>query len=69
MEEPLHQLEKQRNTLEQRFAQHIYPRIRKHAERLKSNRLEQLKRNMFVIFYTKPHLIESIAESIAESMN
>lgn len=58
------QFERRFKLNESRFAAEILSKIKKHNEILKSNELEKLKRNFFVIFYTQPHMVQNLIEQI-----
>jgi hypothetical protein len=61
--EPLANLDKQREEIEVQFLK-LLKMINSYKNFLASNQLERLKRELFVIFLLKPHLIESIVDNL-----
>ena len=64
IEKPFRSLEIQLNSLEENVALNVFSKIKKNKEKFKSNKLEQLRRNFFVLFFNNPHLVDSVIENL-----
>jgi hypothetical protein len=64
LEKPFRSLEIKLNSLEENVALNVFSKIKKNKEKFKSNKLEELRRNFFVLFFNNPHLVESVIENL-----
>ena len=62
--EPLQKLEEQTSQIHDIFSYKIFKSYNNYKSQLASNKLLQLRRNLFVIYYTNPHQIEFIVQQL-----